>query len=266
MRKPIYAILLTTLCFGCTNAYKEYYQSFVPAGVDVKSIPGYNKDITEVQVFASNDMRRDVDDWITKGYVPIGESAFRGAERYITLEDAKTQAKAVGAHVVLMSSQYSHTNNGAVPIYVPNSSTSHTTGSATVSGPYGSATGYGTATTTTSGGTTMMMPYSVNVFSSSAVYLVQRKPRLGIYADAPSDDFRKKLGSNQGVVARIVVEGSPAFRAGIMRGDVIMSIGPHPIYVDPDIGVALDKLGVGSTTIEVIRDDKRLKKTVVIAP
>ena len=39
-----------------------------------------------------------------------------------------------------------------------------------------------------------------------------------------TDDLRKQLGSNRGVVVNVVVKGSPAFNADIMRGDIITQI------------------------------------------
>jgi hypothetical protein len=266
MFRKIAVLLLTTLSLGCVNAYRDFYQSFLPSGDDARALPGYDTTVSGVQVFGSADMERDIWDWAAKGYIPVGQASFSGSGNYITVEDAKVQAKAVGAHVVLMSSKYSHTNSGAVPLYVPNTSTSYTSGSATVTGPYGTATGYGSATTTTQSSTVMMMPYSVAMYEASAVFMVRRKYMLGLVGEKAPEEFHKKNGSYQGVQVKIVVEGAPAFKSGIMRGDILMSIGPVPMFTEGDISSAVEKLGPGPTTIELIRDGKRVKKSVVIDP
>ena len=53
----------------------------------------------------------------------------------------------------------------------------------------------------------------------------QYKPlSLGVRVRDLSDDLRRKIGSNRGVVVTVVFKGSPAFNADIMRGDIITRI------------------------------------------
>ena len=47
---------------------------------------------------------------------------------------------------------------------------------------------------------------------------------LGVRVRDLSDDLRRKIGSNRGVVVTVVFKGSPAFNADIMRGDIITRI------------------------------------------
>lgn len=264
MRVQALFVIVFIALAGCTNAYRDNYVSFAPAGQDARELPGYDASIVDIQVYGSNNLDRDILDWMTRGYVPVGQASFSASGNYLSLDDAKAQAKIVGAHAVLMSSKYSHMNSGAVPIYVPNSQTSYTTGSATVAGPYGTATGYGSATTTTHGSTPMMMPYSVALYDAAAVFLVRRKFAFGVFGEKAPDDFYKQQGNNQGVRIKVVVEGSPAFRAGLMRGDIIMSVGTVAVYTEEDVRNTVATHGPGALAVEIIRDDKRLKKTVDI--
>jgi membrane-associated protease RseP (regulator of RpoE activity) len=62
------------------------------------------------------------------------------------------------------------------------------------------------------------------------------------------------------VVPTVVVDGerveSPARVAGLQNGDVILSIGSHRISSWDDVPPALDSVGGGPTTIEVLRDNQ----------
>jgi membrane-associated protease RseP (regulator of RpoE activity) len=62
------------------------------------------------------------------------------------------------------------------------------------------------------------------------------------------------------VVPTVIVDGqetdTPARIAGLENGDVILAIGPHRISSWDDVPPALDSVGGGPTTIEVLRDNQ----------
>src|SRR6202043_3245767 len=111
---------------------------------------------------------------------------------------------------------------GAVPLMLPQTSTSYTSGSATAYGAGEPVTAYGNATTTTYGTQTTMMPYSVARSDFGAVYFVKTRQRAGIITLPLDDAAHKRLGTNSGILVRLVVDGTPAFNADVFPGDVLL--------------------------------------------
>ena len=109
----------------------------------------------------------------------IGASFLNAGVNRVKESQLRAQAERVGAQVVLVSSQYTHTVTGAIPLTVPTTSTTTSSGSATAYGAGGSVTATGTGTSTTTGSQTVLMPYSVQRADFGAVYFARVKSRLG---------------------------------------------------------------------------------------
>ncbi len=115
------------------------------------------------------------------GYALIGYSSFWRSSGKVS--NAKHQAREVGAAIVVVSSQYSHTATGAMPITTRNPdqtmSSYHTGG---ITGPSGYHQYSGTSQTTVPGGySTYYVPYSVRYYNFYASYWVKRRTVI----DAP---------------------------------------------------------------------------------
>jgi S1-C subfamily serine protease len=93
------------------------------------------------------------------------------------------------------------------------------------------------------------------------------RPRLGVQIAA--DQLAKRLGVDEGVLVLKVVPDSPAAAAGlqgtqrddaghIRLGDVIVTLGGHPVKQAADLYSALDRSKVGETiTVTILRKGKR---------
>jgi hypothetical protein len=95
--RVISALFVVMSIVGCATGYETYYRPHF----DPKSIPGLQTlSPGELpRVMMSKDLHADVRSAIAKGYVPIGESSFNGAqapERGLT-----DQAKNSGAVLVI---------------------------------------------------------------------------------------------------------------------------------------------------------------------
>jgi len=167
------------------------------------------------------------------------------------------------------------TQNGVVPYTVPNPpvvSTVNTSGS--VSG-YGSG-GYvngnysSTGTITTPGGySTYAIPYSVNRNTFFASYWVKQdisKMKLGIRYAALTDEQRRKLERNTGVVVAVVVKGTPAFKANLLEGDVLLKINGADIIDTPGLSGQLTALAGQSVTFDLLRGDQPRTLSVQLNP
>lgn len=96
-------------------------------------------------------------------------------------------------------------------------------------------------------------------FRRSTVY-------LGVFPQTLSEQRAAELGVSppQGVYLVKVVEGSPAERAGLKRGDVIVSINGQAVVNGEHFRDLLRKQTPGQAmTLEVVRDKGRLTLTVV---
>jgi PDZ domain len=226
---PMLALILLTLP-GCEAGYSQFYRptnGLTPESVTAsRAAPPPKTPTLDHASAAGGDL---VDAYLRHGYVLVGYSSFNSGRRQ-SENDAIEQAKKVQADiVVIVDPHYTGSRTTSVPITTPTTSTTYTNGTATAIGPGGTATAYGNATSTTYGTQTNYVPFTVHRFDYGALYFVKRKPMvLGVYMRDLNDSERAALQSNKGVFVLLVVDGSPAFNADILRGDIIVSMDGEP--------------------------------------
>jgi hypothetical protein len=204
---------------GCaSNPFSNFYTD-ATIGISPEQIQNRLEPPSgNTQIYSGGDPQRDSLTEYEQDYVLIGYSSFVGAVR-VTKQELLDQAKKVGADVVIFYSQYSHTETGIAPVPTYNSGTTSTTNY------YGAYSGSAVTTTTGSFGVGYV-PYQASVYNYGATYWRKGKPTvLGALPSALPDDLRTKLQRNTGVLVLAVVNDSPAFKANIIQGDVIIKIG-----------------------------------------
>jgi S1-C subfamily serine protease len=172
----------------------------------------------------------------------------------------------------MFKSQYMDTRSGVVPYTVANPnvvSTVNTSG--TVYGNNGNSASYsGTGTVTTPGGySTYAIPYSVDRNTFYASYWAKRDPnkiRLGVNYIPLSDELRHKLERNTGVQAVIVVRGTPAFKANILEGDVLLKLNGKDIVDVPSLSADIIKMAGQQVTFDLLRGDQPRSIAVTLNP
>lgn len=202
---------------GCANPYTKFYSGLPTAS----SVPGVVRSAGDsLQIFAVADIGASVDEMLRRGYIMIGESSWNGPSRGAPEYALRAHAARIGAQVALISSRYTNTVSGAMPLSFPTTSTTTTS----VVGTVGGTPVSGTGVSTTTGSQTVMYPYSADRSDFNTLYFVRVRARLGIHV-APLDDATKQaIQSNSGLRVRIVVEGSPAFDADVLPGDILLAI------------------------------------------
>lgn len=258
MKKVIF--LLTLAIAGCANPYAKFYQGMPDARVS----PNYVQSNEALKIFSTDDFKRDIKALIRKGYQPVGESAFNAGSDAVTETQLREQAAKVGAHAVLVSSKFTHSVSGAMPLTLPNTTTSYSSGSATAYGSGGSVTAYGSGTTTTYGTRTTYIPYTVNRSDYNAVYFVKSKAKIGFLTEPLDDETRRKLESNSGVRIDVVVEGTPAFDADILPGDILVSFNSTAVRSVEHYQELLQSYSGDSVDLVLNRDGRIIKKTVAV--
>jgi S1-C subfamily serine protease len=96
-------------------------------------------------------------------------------------------------------------------------------------------------------------------------------PRLGVAVAPPwvSRRMRRAVGlaERDGVLVRGVEDGSPADRAGLERGDLVVEAGGTAVAGADDLHGALDEAGPdGTVTLTVVRGDQERSVVVHLAP
>lgn len=84
---------------------------------------------------------------------------------------------------------------------------------------------------------------------------------LGIVVEGMTRDLRSYFGapSDRGVLVARVVHGSPAERAGLRVGDVLLDVGNRSIRSADDVISALAEQPTGQVRIDVIRQGRQLR-------
>ncbi|HEY8878642.1 MAG TPA: PDZ domain-containing protein [Roseateles sp.] len=227
------AVVLAALLTGCASGYQQFYRPAPGATPEAlaaeRAAPPTGSPLVE-RASSKTSADEIIDAYARRGYVLIGSSSFNSGQSESDAA-AVEQGRRVGADlVVILDPRYTGTVNGSIPITTPTTSTSYTQGTATAYGKGGPVTAYGSSTTTTYGTQTNYVPFAVNRNDYSAGYFVKRRWAFGAMWRDLTDAERQALQSNRGVAVRLVVEGTPAFIADILPGDIILAVNGAPVF------------------------------------
>jgi hypothetical protein len=260
----LFCSLLALLLAGCASGYKQFYretQGATPEAIAARRVlPPPATPIVERS--QPGNSQAALDAYAKRGYVMIGQSMFNSGRREAD-DSAVQQAREVGADLVLiLDSRYTGSVTSNVPITTPTTTTSYSTGSATAYGPRGSVTAYGSGTTTTYGTTTNYVPLTVHRSDYGAVFFVKQRFNLGLFFRDLNDSERQELQSNKGVAVSVVVDGTPAFDADMLVGDVITTIdGVSASGVKAVTDLLRERRG-RLVSLSIVRRGQRLEKSV----
>lgn len=260
-------IILGLFLYGCvSNPFSKFYHDGIVNDssnmLAIRLMPYSGT----THIYMSNDQNNDANDLIQKGYAMIGASNFEGSIK-VTQEQLLTHGKKVGADIILYTTIYQGSHQSAVPLvqYNPGqTSSTYTYGTVNASayGPSGNA--YGTASytensTTTTPGTynTNFVPVTMHRYQYGASFWRKIKPpALGVQANVIPLEMRKKLNRNTGAYVERVINDSPAFRANILPGDVIIKINNIDIMSYTHLVQITPTLSGMSCDIKILRNGK----------
>ena len=92
-------------------------------------------------------------------------------------------------------------------------------------------------------------------------------PYLGIQYEELNPELAAyyNLKTQSGALIQEVVEGSPAAKAGVENGDVVVALGEEAIHEDNPLAIALTRYGVGDTIeLKVVRGVEKLTIRVTL--
>jgi hypothetical protein len=223
--------LATGLLIAASPAWADDYSKFyqaAPAG----SIALLPSTVPAEVAPSSGDFRDDTLRMWERGYALVGYSFFNGQIRDPS-KALKFATKLKARYVVATAGQISETS-GSVPLALPTSNTAQTFGTVSTGNSYGaSATGTFNATTTTNGVQTAYIPFTSRRADQVAAFFqpVERKGS-GVYGRDLTAEERAAIGTNHALFVLAVREGSPAFEADVLPGDIILSVNGERLTMD----------------------------------
>jgi membrane-associated protease RseP (regulator of RpoE activity) len=199
-----------------------------------------------------------------QGYVLIGSSSFTSGHPEPD-QDAIRLGTQIGADlVVILSPEYKGTVSSNVPITVPTTSTSYTNASATAYGAGGPAMAYGSSTTTTYGTSTTYVPVTVQRSAYAAGYFIKKHYVFGAMFRDLNDAERQQYQTNRGAYVSTVIDGSPAYNADILPGDVILRVNGQTINGQAGLIDSINAVRGQTVEVTVVRQGQTVSKRVSI--
>lgn len=249
---------------GCASGYKEFYQSnneLDPQKIsELRVAPPPSQPLIERARPGNPDDILDA--YAKRGYIMIGNSMFNSG-RPESEDAAIRQGQEVDADLVLiLNPNYTGSVTSSIPITTPTTNTTYSNATATAYGRGGPVTVYGSGTSTTYGTATNYIPITVNRVDYGAVYFIKRKFLFGAFYRDLNDAERQELQTNRGSVARLIVDGTPAFNADILIGDVFTTLDGVVIANSQTLSELLGEKKGKTVTFSILRRGQLFQKTV----
>lgn len=252
------------------NGFSQFYRDHV--GTNTSNLQPYSG---STRIITTSDPAADGANLMRSGYVCIGQAAFQGLAH--TEDSIKAQGQKVGADVVMYRSGYLGSQQASMPWIQYNPGQTYTTYSSGAvsanaygSGGYAYGTGnyYGSSTTTTPGTfNTQFVPVTIHRYQYEAAFWRLAKPgRLGLRMGPLPPEMRVQLERNTGVQVLTVINDSPAFRANILEGDVILKLNTFDVGSVADGQEILRALAGQKVTVQILRHGQMKEIAVQLNP
>lgn len=174
----------------------------------------------------------------SKEYLLIGSSSFYASANLVTEAKIVEVGNKLGAHIAVVNSKYSGTVNSGVPLVLPTS-------------PYTSQA--------------VVIPTSTEQRTYEVAFYAKAKPSaVGLPPRDLKEEEKRKIGTNAGMVPIAVVEGSPAYQADVLPGDILLEINGEKVLNSEDYGKKLSVMAPGKATFTFWRDGQRMEKIIDI--
>jgi hypothetical protein len=257
--RTIGVTILVALTAGCQNPYDKFYTSTIPPELNNRGLLPHTGE-TQFSSVSATEMKSSIETLVRRGYVVVGYAKFESKAGDYT-SSLRAKAQEVQADIVLMSSAFARTRSGVTRVldYDPlQGSTTYSSGQVHSSnyglGGYIQPSGNFSSknmpqspmSSTASPGTFSAdyVPYNVQLNGYSACFLRKFHYVIGARWSPLSDEQRRALQRNTGLVVNIVIEGTPAYAAHILPGDILLTIdGEGVVSGEMFIERALEKAG-----------------------
>lgn len=281
----LYTFFLLIFLVGCetTNPYNDYYKSYLGQTPEYGS-PNYKENFIflaegqeptlNIKTFDSEEEAKNgVLSYFRNGYILIGASEFTRTHNIVNSNLAVSKAKEVGAtHILAFSivlDEVKYKEKVRLPSYSNTNSNTYANANAYSNNIYNlnSASAYGNSNTysSTNGYSTALVDATYLKFAQGAGYFVKRNENsikfgAGI-KDVPSE-IRATIETNKGVYVEFLINGSPAFKADILEGDIILAANGKDVY---DLSFIEENIGK-TVLLKIYRKGNYIEKSVQFNP
>ena len=222
------AFLAANLLAVASPAYANDWEKFYSANPELGDLLPSTVEPELLQ--GQGDFDRDVDTMWRKGFGLIGYTSFNASNTKTA--DGLKLAKKLKARYVVVGTNYTGTNTGAIPITTPTTSATYSNGTASASGGGSYASGTYSGTATTYGSQTTLMPFSVNRYDKYGLYFRQApKTGVGVLFRELTTEEVARLETRRAVAVLSIWDGSPSYEAGLLPGDIVTFV--NNISADP---------------------------------
>lgn len=244
---------------GCASEYARSYRSSLGTPAPATAQYGSMNLVAFAgtpRIVQSSLSRQEQIQYLEEGFVPLGESRF-----YAPLESDKAllaQARKVGAELVLLGRNLGQTMVGATPYTTYEPVTIYHYGYR------GRGRGYETAFVPQ----TNYMTYTENWYHQHAIFFTRRvqPPSLGALPRDLTGEERKKIGSNVGVIVICCVRGTPAWNAGLVPDDVIVSLAGQGVSDVEGLRKLVQQNAGKTVALEYLRNGEKRSVSVSLNP
>lgn len=257
MKFPISIPFILFILSGCASTHEKFYQPLQnPKDPRFLSLQASE----EVRVQRVENLETEIQNYLARNYALIGQSAFNG--EYEDEKKVKDFARKNGVAVVLLAVRHTSSSTTTVPLLMPNSTTQYHSGTMYGYGGIGAYSG----TTTSYGNVIVPLTTTHQRYDQVAVYLMpmREKPRVGIHFRNLTVPERKVFESNTGIMVTAVVDGTPAFHANILQGDVLTEWNGRRLASEDDFRRELTAVQTGSHRIEITHLRRGLSKKTTL--
>lgn len=238
------------------NDWEKFYRPIMPT---VELMPS----TTEPELVpTTSDPQTDVGNMWRKGFAAIGYTSFNTSNDKTA--DAMKLARKLKARYVIVSTSLLSSHTSAVPLTLPNTTTSSTNGTVSAYGSSGSASGTYTGTTTTYGTQTTYIPITINRFEKNAIFFMEAPKRgAGIRLRDLNDKEVAAVETRRAFVVMFVRDDSPAYNADLLPGDIVLQVNGLP--ADPATWQAATR-SEGPMKVHCLRNGQPRDIAIVIPP
>jgi len=103
-----------------------------------------------------------------------------------------------------------------------------------------------------------------NAPDAPRVFQGWRSPMLGVEVEALEGQLAQYFGVKQGVLVRSVIQQSPAEKAAIKAGDVILGVDDTPVTTPAEVSAKLRTLGGKTFNVSIMREHKEVPASVTL--
>ncbi len=239
LQTAVLSLALAVPAPAVAGLYEDFFQA---SGEDAEN--GVRSKLPP-QVFTSLNLKADVQKILEDGYLVIGTSSWFGVP-----EDAKKTAKfakKIRASIALVNYRYVDTVSGGTGFMMM-----------PMPGPFGGAIG-------------SARPMSFDRYEQTAYFFVKAKPEklgLGLRFEPLTPLQTRAIGSGKGLSITVVVRGAPAFDAGIISGDIILTVAGQDVSTQDRLARIKTDYAGQTVPVEIYRygETKTLQITVPAAP